>query len=343
MQFIKQLGRQLGFVVLIGSAIFSASSASAVTSVIITTNTDVLFDPAYVRTLFTSNPTQVDLLLLGGVHFAPNSTQVDIDQALGTQTYNPFQNTYGNLKPVGGTFDPVQISTITLGGVQGTLLRGVYRATNSPPLSLGLTSASPNPPSLSFGGSTGDGIVCPYPSCVVLHYGYTIKVDSSLSLNPSFLQSTYTLRDSGGTVQNLTQNTPIASPQVDLNPPQLGVKNPAQYLVVYSEQINPQRPGVRVINWTQFPVLQGQTPKLSFSNSKSNPTIRVSNVQALRTNSKIPLNQLNYIGLPLTTRGFQRIPRANGTLEPGQNTRPVDVQSSPVDVPTRDIKIQIGS
>jgi hypothetical protein len=41
MSFIKQLGKPLSFVVLIGSAIFSASSASAQIS-IITTNTDVL-------------------------------------------------------------------------------------------------------------------------------------------------------------------------------------------------------------------------------------------------------------------------------------------------------------
>jgi hypothetical protein len=345
MSFIKQLGKPLSFVVLIGSAIFSASSASAQTSVI-TTNIDVLFDPAYVRTLFASNPTQVDLILLGGVHFAPGSTEFDIDSTLGTENFNPFLNTYGNLKPVGGTLEE-QISTTTLGGVSGTLIRGVYRVRNSasdpspatlpPPLTLGLTSTAPNPPSLSFGGQTGDGIVCPYPSCVVLHYGYTIKVNSFVSLNPNFLQSTYTVRDSGGTVQNLTQTTPIASPQIDIDPPlavqQLLPKVPTEFVTVYSEQTNPQRAGVTVLNFTQFPVPKGQIPRLSFINSPVNAPVKVSNVYALRTNNKIPLDQLTSKGLPLKTPGFQPIPSANGTLERGQKTRLVDVKIPVVNLP----------
>ena len=40
MQFIKQLGKQLGFLVLVGSGMFSALSASAQTSVVISTNTE---------------------------------------------------------------------------------------------------------------------------------------------------------------------------------------------------------------------------------------------------------------------------------------------------------------
>ncbi|MCC5626108.1 hypothetical protein [Nostoc sp. CHAB 5715] len=94
MQFIKQLGKQLGFVVLIGSAMFSASSANAQLSVQVSTNTDVIFDPADIRAKFSSNPTQVDLILLGGVHFAPNSTELDIGNTAETPTYNPFKNPY---------------------------------------------------------------------------------------------------------------------------------------------------------------------------------------------------------------------------------------------------------
>ncbi|MFK0733960.1 MAG: hypothetical protein ACIWVG_22865 [Gloeotrichia echinulata HAB0833] len=346
MSFIKKLGKQLSFVVLISSAIFSASSssASANISVTISSSTDVLFDPAYVRTLFTSNPTQVDLILLGGVHFAPESTQFDIDTTVGTETYNPFRNSYGNLKDVGGTLEE-QISTTTLGSVSGTLIRGVYRVRNSagdpplaatlpPPLTLGLTSTAPNPPSLSLGGLTGDDIVCPYPSCVVLHYGYTINISSFASLNPYFLQSTYTLRTSGGTVQNLTQTTPIATPQIDLDPPLAAkqLKVPTEYLVVYSQQTNPLRPGVTILNFTQFPVPKGQIPRLSFINSPVNPAVKLSNVYALRTNQKIPLDRLTSKGLPLKTPGFKSIPSANGILERGKNTRPVVLEIPVVDV-----------
>ncbi|MCM0593727.1 MAG: hypothetical protein KA716_27420 [Gloeotrichia echinulata DEX184] len=348
MSFIKKLGKQLSFVVLIGSAIFSASSSSASASISVTiwSNTDVLFDPAYVRTLFASNPTQVDLILLGGVHFAPGSTEFDIDTTLGTEIYNPFRNFYGNLKDVGGTLEE-QISTPTggVGGVSGILIRGVYRVRNSvgdpplaatlpPPLTLGLTSTAPNPPSLSLGGSTGDGVVCPYSSCVVLHYGYTINISSFASLNPYFLQSTYTLRASGNTVQNLTQTTPIATPQIDVDPP-LGAKQlkvPTEYLVVYSQQTNPLRPGVTVLNFTQFPVPKGQIPRLSFINSPVNPAVKLSNVYALRTNQKIPLDQLTSKGLPLKTPGFKSIPSANGILERGKNTRPVVLEIPVVDV-----------
>lgn len=360
MQFIKRFGKQLGFVVLIGSAVFSASSASAQFSARVSTNTDVILDPNDIRSRFASNPTQVDLIALGGVHFAPNSTELDINTTAGTPTFNPFLNTYGNLQNVGGFFNE-QRSTFTLNGVTGALIRGVYQPTDlSKPIILGLIpKTAPNPPSLSLGQYTGDRILCPYTSCVVLHYGYVIDVDASVPLNPFFLQSTFTLRNNIGIVQNFTQSAPIASPEVDRNPPYIRVKNEKQlkteklllqeteklplqetkteYLVVYSEQTNPQRPGVLLINWTEFPVSQGQTPTVRFTNSKSNPTITVSNVHVLRTDKEIPLDQLNYIGLPLTTPGFQPIPSANGILESGTNTPPVNVP------PTEEVLNQIVS
>lgn len=72
MQFIKQLGKQLSFVVLIGSAMLSASSAKAQISVQVSTNTDVLFDSAQMLEAFakTSNPnlTTVNLILLSDVY-----------------------------------------------------------------------------------------------------------------------------------------------------------------------------------------------------------------------------------------------------------------------------------
>ncbi|WP_100903495.1 hypothetical protein [Nostoc flagelliforme] len=65
MQSIKQLGKQLGFVVLIGSAMFSVSSASPLVKTRIAINTDLIIDPAELQRQF-PGVTELNLFEIGG-------------------------------------------------------------------------------------------------------------------------------------------------------------------------------------------------------------------------------------------------------------------------------------
>ncbi|WP_167407741.1 LamG domain-containing protein [Nostoc flagelliforme] len=164
---------------------------------------------------------------------------------------------------------------------------------------------------------------------MVFHYGYEIIVDTRQVINPYFLSSFFDVRKKDST-GNRFQINEMASPEIDLNSP-AQEDTPTDYLVVYSEQTNPEQPGVVMVNWTEFPVNRGQTPTLRFTNSESNfDPITVSNTKVLRSATKIPLEQLNAADLPPTTEGFVAVPSANGSVAPGQTTSTVPLTNIPV-------------
>ncbi|MCC5613972.1 hypothetical protein LC605_02540 [Nostoc sp. CHAB 5836] len=361
MQFIKQLGKPLGFVVLIGSAMFSAPSAIAqdVVSTIMV-NTDVVMTPAYLKSIF-PGATQLDVLQVGGiVTINPFLGMIGIQE---TGSYSPFETSLYNNRDVrigtsrGSRFLPRQIASTEIVGIFNAL-------PTNPPLRLDLNTGGTNSPAFPMSGvvTLSGGTTCSAASaatkCVAIHYGYNQTLTNKNQLNPQFSRTVIQLKDSRNTnVQYLFQY-PMSSPQVDLSSPLPSVvsqvssnqikrlrsktEKPLQnspisqagstrYLVVYSEQSDPQEPGVVMANWTQFPIEPGQTPRLSFSNNVLNPPMSISNTRVLRTDTQIPLAQLNAIDLPQTDSRFVPVPSANGTLQPGTNTLPANVP--PTNIP----------
>ncbi|AUB43974.1 hypothetical protein COO91_10188 (plasmid) [Nostoc flagelliforme CCNUN1] len=376
MQFIKQLGKQLGFVVLIGSAVFPVSSASAQVTTI-STNTDVFIDANKLREdpLLFPNATQLDVGQLGGVHFTTvDETQISILPS--RATFDPFNTTYENNEPVGASLfrvSPSSVSTTSSSGtpITGTRIDAIFTADPNK-FRIGLVDGVPNPPARSLGDLTPDRNRCEFTKCVVLHYGYYINLDSSTSLNPRFLQYVYQLSDINNASINLLQRGNMASPEVntgqinvnlrfpknthnlallidDIKSSRKGTKTQrhkeqfvpkfsnaqnllltqntqTEYLVVYSEQKNPQQPGAVIVNWTQFPIPSGQTPTLRFTNSSFNSRpMTVSNTRVLQSATEIPLEKLNAVDLPPTTEGFVPVPSANGSVAPGETKTPAYV------------------
>ncbi|QFS45868.1 hypothetical protein [Nostoc sphaeroides] len=360
MQSFKRFRKQLAFLLLIGSAVFSASSSNAQdVSRTVFVNTDVIIDPAVLINLFPT-ATQLAVVQIGGIVRIDDSGVgvVDIDS---TGVYDPFATNYLNNRPVGGSQFQVTPST--------NQISGLFTEKPGQPLLLDLYSGGTNSPAYN-----NDGTNCKVSRCVALHYGYYQTINSNTELNPSFLRSLIELRDPRNpntsrlrqytmvspkltivsprlsavtqllavtqglssavtqlskltpisTVTQLSQVTPISAVSQRISSAvtqgfssavtQLSQLTPTEYYTVYSEYTDPQRPQVTTTNWTQFPVKRGETPILSFTNSSSDNSVRISNARALRSTTQIPLAQLNSINLPPTIRNFQAVPSANVTL-----------------------------
>lgn len=338
MQFIKRFGKQLGFIVLIGSTMFSASLTSAQVSGFkeetILINTDLIINSAYLQQRFTGQ-SSLKLLSIGGVHLSPLNYAL-IEEPLGEGLFNTFRNPYGNGYNVGGVspgsfiadYRPVQNGT-------KTEIYGEFKNFQEPSLIFGIIpDVGTNPPALKLNQSTNYGR-CNFQSCVLFHYGYQIKVQSNGILSPKFDRSTFTVGDSNGNI-SLSQRGLMVSPEIEPNPPGSNFiaqpDTPDEFLVVFSQQTNPRRPDVAITNWTQFPIKRGQTPRLRFTNSESNvDSITVSNTRVLRSATRIPLAQLTATDLPpIPEVGFVEFPQANGIVLPGQTKDPVTLTGIPV-------------
>ena len=351
MRSFKRFRKQLAFILLIGSAVFSASSSNAQdVSRRVFVNTDVIIDPAVLINLFPT-ATQLAVVQIGGiVRIDDSGVGVDIDS---TSVYDPFATNYLNNRPVGGSQFQVNPSP--------NEISGLFTEKPAQPLLLDLYSGGTNSPAYNY-----DGTNCKVSRCVALHYGYYQTINSNTELNPSFSRSLIQLRDPLNpntsrlrqytmvspkltivsprlsavtqllavtqglssavaqllkltpisTVTQLSQVTPISAVTQGFSSAvtQLSQLTPTEYYTVYSEYTDPQRPQVTTVNWTQFPVKRGETPMLSFTNSSSDNSVRISNARALRSTTQIPLAQLNSINLPPTIRTFQAVPSANVTL-----------------------------
>lgn len=335
MQFIKRFGKQLGFVVLIGSAMFSASSASAVKTRRIAINTDLIIDPAQLQTQF-PGVTELKLFRIGGYHYSDPSGKNAYINFQGASLYDPFNNVYGrgNNLIVGGSSFSSKVESN--GGTTNPsfTITGEFKEDqlitkpNNGILTFGLTSSATNPPALSLGDNT-NYVRCIFTKCVVFHYGYEVTVGTRQVINPYFLGSFFEVRKNDST-GNRFQSNEMASPEIDLNSP-VQEDTPTDFLIVYSEQTNPEQPGVVIVNWTEFPVNRGQTPTFRFTNSESNfDPITVSNTRVLRSATKIPLEQLTAADLPPTTEGFVEFPGANGIVPPGKTRDAVTLTGIPV-------------
>lgn len=332
MQSIKRFGKQLGFVVLTGSAIFSVSSVSAQVTpvkretVIIRTNTDLIIDAAYLQNRFPGDRT-LELITIGGIHFSKLSGRM-IPTLLSDTIFDPFLQNYGN--SLGRMNDRRSTLTPSKGPIpMGTEIRGTF--SNVPPyypkLDFGIFPDEPNPPALKLGEAASYGR-CDFANCVLFHYGYEIEVTSIGPLNADFNGSFYDVRNSRG--RTLVQDNSMVSPEIDTNPPGANFipqeDTPDQFMVVFSEQRNPEQPGVAIANWTQFPIKRGQTPTLRFTNSESNfDPITVSKTRVLRSDTQIPLDQLTAADLPPTDPRFVPVPSADGIVAPGEVKPPVPV------------------
>ena len=347
MQSFKRFRKQLAFILLIGSAVFSASSSNAQdVSRTVFVNTDVIIDPAILINLFPT-ATQLAVVQIGGiVRIDDSGVGVDIDS---TGVYDPFATNYLNNRPVGGSQFQVYPSP--------NEISGLFTENPAQPLLLDLYSGGTNSPAYNY-----DGTNCKVSRCVALHYGYYQTINSNTELNPSFLRSLIQLRDPRNPSTSRLRQYTMVSPKLTIVSPrlsavtqllavtqglssavtqlskltpisavtqrfssavtqgfssavtQLSQLTPTEYYTVYSEYTDPQRPQVTTVNWTQFPVKRGETPMLSFTNSSSDNSVRISNARALRSTTKIPLAQLNSINLPPTIRNFQAVPSANVTL-----------------------------
>ncbi|BBD66269.1 thrombospondin N-terminal-like domain protein [Nostoc commune NIES-4072] len=333
MQFIKRLGKQLGFVILIGSAVFSASSASAQVSELpkeetIFINTDLIINSAYLQSRF-SGQSSLKLLSIGGIHRSPLN-DANIDETEGRVIYDTFKNNYGNGYDVGGSTFEAGTSPFT----NGTEIFGIFRNPRRELIFGIIPGVLPNPPALKLNESTNYGR-CFFANCVLFHYGYAVKVQFRGTLNPSFYKSTFTIGDSNGTT-SLSQRNSMVSPEIEPNPPGANFippeDTPDEFLVVFSQQTNPRQPNVAITNWTEFPIKRGQTPRLRFTNSESNfDPITVSNTRVLRSATKIPLEQLTAADLPPTPEvGFVEFSEANGIVLPGQTRDAVTLTDIPV-------------
>ncbi|MBD2247725.1 LamG domain-containing protein [Nostoc sp. FACHB-888] len=338
MQFIKRFGKQLGFVVLMGSAMVSVSSVIAQVppreTTPITINMDVIIDSAYLQKQFPGDTTLI-LLSIGGIH----RTKIDeskIGDLGGTNIFfNPFITPYGNsrqdLLPIASQLDPPVARSITSKSFTGSEIIGTFSDTdNTKDLIFGISPNAFNPPALKLNESTNYGR-CAFQSCVLFHYGYELTVESIGKLNPGFDRSFFTLVNNGRT-RSFSQRNPMASPEIELRGAIPQEDTPDEFLVVFSEQRNPERPGVAIVNWTEFPIKRGQTPTIRFTNTASNfDSVTVSNTRVLRSATKIPLEQLTATDLPPTPEvGFVEFPEANGIVLPGQTRDPVTLTGIPV-------------
>lgn len=349
MQFIKRFGKQLGFVVLISSAIFPVSSAipqAAPVKSEILVNTDVIYGVKRLKCLFSCTATtKVDVVRLGGViNFQTDSNIKNVKVSVDAFKVDPFSSDYLNNKPVGGSkFKPDFDSSLNEKEVEG-----IFEEKENNILRLDIDyidSKDPtrryNPPALAYNGTS-----CKDPDgCVILHYGYTEEVTSTGALGPALFKTVIELRDLNGNT-NLEKPS-MASPI--LGNPLVGGKT--QYLVVYHEQTDPVQPDVVIGNWTEFPVGAVDDPgqiqslktiqkivqtqplpqTLSFTNSDpSAGSITISNTRFLRSATQIPLEQLNAIDLPPTDPRFIPLPTANGTIAPGGTTTPVPVTDTDI-------------
>lgn len=348
MQFIKRFGKQLGFVVLIGSAMFSVSSAIAQQSQPpleneILVNTDVIYRVNFLKCLFScTDTTKVDVVRIGGIiNFDKNFFVSSVGVDANAFKVDPFASDYLNNKPVGGSNFRARSSN------SRKEVEGIFEEKANNILRLDLDyidtkdpSRKYNPPGLAYNGTSckdSDG-------CVLLHYGYVEKVTSRGALDPAFSSTLIELRDLNGNTRVMERR--MASPIVE-NPL---VGGGTQYLVVYHEQTDPVEPDVVIGNWTEFPVgadssgqiqsrktiqkivqTQPQTETLSFTNSDpSAGSITISNTRFLRSATQIPLEQLNAIDLPPTDPRFIPLPTANGTIAPGGTTTPVPITDTDI-------------
>ncbi|MGF2038912.1 MAG: hypothetical protein RMZ43_026945 [Nostoc sp. CmiVER01] len=92
MRSFKRFRKQLAFMLLISSAVFSASSSNAQdVSRTVFVNTDVIIDPAVLINLFPT-ATQLAVVQIGGVvRIDDSGVGVDIDS---TGVYDPFATNY---------------------------------------------------------------------------------------------------------------------------------------------------------------------------------------------------------------------------------------------------------
>lgn len=335
MQFLKQLG----LAILMGSSIFSISTANvqAVESKILV-NIDVIYGVNYLKCLFSCTTTQkVDVVKIGGrvnVNSYPYISRVIFGRDL---LVDPFGTDYFNNRNVSGSifnyndfvdpfFSPFLEATFN------------ENPLNNKKLTLDLDYMGSNTPALPYNQTSckdGNG-------CVLFHYGYSEEITSSQALTPSFFETVIQLRDNKGRL--VTDKKPMATPIVTTSSG--GV---TQYLIVYHEQSDPVENGVVTGVWTEFPVTSGvsikesplkaklknivqtqpQSQTLSYSNNSLNPgSITISNTRVLLSDKEIPLDQLNRESLPPTDPRFIPVPSADGTIVPGQATTPVSIPQS---------------
>ncbi|WP_375513714.1 LamG domain-containing protein [uncultured Nostoc sp.] len=331
MQFIKQLGKQLGFVVLIGSTMFSASSAIAQRTPRMTTpilvNTDIIIDPDRLKDDFLGEK-QLFLNEIGGtVSVLPPTGSVIVGNV--QILFDPF-NIY-----VGG-YNNQSVGESKRKGYFGNFINGRQDVLGSfneiegkIELTFGLDPISVNPNSINPPALASNGTTCKNGNgCVRFHYGYTEDVITNVipnggTISPRFENSFIKVRDSTRTREGLYKFF-MASPNLGGTLLSVGTIN--EYVVVYSEQIDPQQPDLVVANWTEFAVVPGAEQTLSFSNSDPNSdSVIISNTKVLRSATKIPLEKLNTADLPPTKEGFVPVPSANGSVAPGGTTPTVDV------------------
>lgn len=336
MQSIKRLGKQLGFVVLTGSAMFSVSSLSAQVTpvkretVIIRTNTDLIIDAAYLQNRFPGDR-KLELVTIGGVHSSEPGKpgEPTILRLLSNTIFDPFVQNYGNSQKRLDSYIRTLNST-SESIPKGIEIKGTFSNVNSinPKLDFGIFPDDlDNPPALKLGEATNYGR-CDFANCVLFHYGYEIEVTSRGPLNAKFDGSFYSVRNSLG--RSLFERSLMVSPEIDPNPPGANFvpqeNTPDEFLVVYSEQRNPEEQGVAIANWTQFPIKRGQTPTLRFTNSEANfDPITVSKTRVLRSATEIPLEQLTAADLPPTDPRFVPVPSADGIVAPDEVKPPVPV------------------
>ncbi|RUT03987.1 hypothetical protein DSM106972_049010 [Dulcicalothrix desertica PCC 7102] len=334
MQLIKPFRKLVVSVLLIGSSIFSVSSAIAQESSVesrILVNVDVIYPVNYLKEEFkkiSSNPTQADVVQIGGqLNF---STIPDIQAIRFSRSfiYDPFANDYYNNRNVGGS----DFNYSDQASTSNPFLSATFtERKGNPPLTLSFNSSGSNPPALAYNGTSckdNDG-------CVLMHYGYSEEITSRNALTPSLFKTILKLRDNNGNLVSMinAMATPIVTSSSG------GV---TQYLIAYHEQSDPANNGVLMGVWTEIPVASGissnsmllqkqlkdivqnqsQSPRLSYSNS-SNSKITISNTRYFLSSTQIPLDQLSRTSLPPTDSRFMPLPNADGTISPGETTKPV--------------------
>lgn len=327
MRLLKQLGKQLGFVVLMGSAIFSASSASAVPKKV-TVNTDVTVETSALAPFFPSG-----VVKLNFVNYATtlDKTGVTPDPSPFGTLFDPFNTNYRNNQDVSSLPDSF-VGNYTHLTSKLAALTGIFTGDPANPLQIGLTqSYAPNPPYFKSGqviDKTTRKCVSP-EGCIQFHFGFEFRFDTTSTATTGGIgRIEYQLEDHDkpeikrlGEISN-AGITVISALEAAVT----------EYVVIYSEQEDPEQPGVFISNWTQIPVPERtQNPeeliKLKLDNSFINSSpVTVSNIRVLFTPNEIPLEQLNAESLaPTTENGFQVLtldggPSVSITLSPGEES-----------------------
>ncbi|MEH2276822.1 MAG: hypothetical protein V7K40_19050 [Nostoc sp.] len=337
MQLLKQLGKQLGLAILMGSSIFSLSSVSAqaVESQVLV-NVDVIYGVNYLKCLLSCTSTQkADVVTIGGrlnLSSSPYISRIIFGRNL---LVDPFSINFFNDRNVGGS-KPEFTDSLNSSNPFLEVTFNEKPATTEPPnnrLTLDFDYVGSNPPAFPYNNTTckdGNG-------CVLFHYGYSEEITSTGPLIPSFFQTLIQLRDGNTLAKDIR---PMATPIVTNS--QGGV---TQYLIIYHEQTDPLENGVVIGVWTEFPVgsgasgdeiplqkklkdivqIQPQSQTLSYSN-KNPGSIKISNTRVLLSATQIPLDQLQRKDLPPTDPRFIPLPSADGIIAPGQTTTPVTIQ-----------------